>query len=183
MSTIIKFNTLKAMHRRLWELTPLSLELSDKETLFNRSSLALQTVYNYFQDGRAYFYEFYSVRCYASDMDHCWARILNSLIGEYLFDAIKKSAMNHGMWNEFKDAFCRKHHIKYSNYLMRDVFKKHYNHLPPYNIQYRMEQLIIWDPILSKKYDQTPNIVWDDDGPFRLWKRDFIALLDEIKVE
>ena len=39
------------------------------------------------------------------------------------------------------------------------------------------------DPILSKKYDNTPNIVWDDDGPFRLWKRDFFDLLDKIKIE
>ena len=116
-------------------------------------------------------------------MEQIWCRILNSLIGDYLFDSLKKSAMKHGLWNEYKDAFCRKHNIKYSNYLMRDVFKKHYHYANASVIQYKMEQLIIWDPILSKKYDQTPNIVWDDDGPFRLWKRDFLALLDEIKVE
>lgn len=183
MDTTIKFNILIAMHRRLWELTPLSLELSDKETLFNRSTLRLQCILDQYQDGQTSFNEFYHIHTFDSNMGEIWYRILNSLIGDYLFDSIKKSAMKNGLWNECKDAFCRKHNIKYSNYLMRDVFKKHYYHSNPHIIQYKMEQLIIWDPILSKKYDNTPNIVWDDDAPFRLWKRDFIALLDEIKVE
>lgn len=183
MDTTIKFNTLIAMHKRLWELTPLSLELGDKEKLFNRSTLRLQCIHDQYQDGRAFFYEFYNINAFDSNMEKIWCRILNSLIGDYLFDSIKKSAMKHGLWNEYKDAFCRKHNIKYSNYLMRDVFKKHYHYAHAHIIQYKMEQLIIWDPILSKKYDNTPNIVWDDDGPFRLWKRDFLDLLGKIKIE